>query len=55
MEKVKCDTCQEMVNSEDASEYGYYYERWQCTSCSDRAEIQADEGLTAEEKVKAWD
>lgn len=53
MEKVKCDTCQEMVNSEDGGEYGYYYERWQCDSCSEKAEILADEGLTEEEKVTA--
>ncbi len=55
MEQVKCNTCEEMVNSEDASEYGYYSEVWQCDSCSERAETLADEGLTVEERLTVWD
>lgn len=55
MEQVKCNTCEEMVNSENASEYGYYDERWICEPCTEIAEILADESLTPEERVKVWD
>ena len=48
--QVECNTCKEMVNTEDASEYGYYYEVWQCDSCSELTEILSDEGLTATER-----
>ena len=55
MNKVKCNSCDEMGNSKDAVEYGYYYEVWQCEPCSEIAETLADEGLTVDERVKVWD
>ena len=55
MEKVKCETCHEMVNSKDAVEYGYSDERWQCEPCNERAETLADEGLTVDERSTVWD
>jgi|TARA_Y100000033_G_C2678311_1_gene77801 RNase P subunit RPR2 len=55
MKKVMCDTCDEMVNPDNAVEYGYYSEVWQCEPCNEMAEIQADEGLTVEERAQAWD
>ena len=55
MNKVKCNTCEEMVKVEDASEYGYYDERWICESCSEIAETLADESLTEEERLRVWD
>jgi len=55
MKKVMCDTCYEMVNPENAVEYGYYSEVWECEPCNEMAEIQADEGLTVEERSRIWD
>ena len=55
MNKVKCNTCEEMVNPDNAGEYGYYYEVWQCDSCSEIAETLADESLTEEERSRIWD
>lgn len=55
MKQVKCNTCDEMVNPENAVEYGYWSEVWQCEPCNEIAEIQADEGLTVEERAQAWD
>ncbi len=53
MSKVECTTCQEMVNTKDAVEYGYYYEVWQCLECNELAQTLADEGLTIAERVQA--
>ena len=55
MKKVMCDTCDEMVSPDNAVEYGYYSEVWQCEPCNEIAETLADEGLTVDERVKAWD
>tara|TARA_R100000005_G_C4820434_1_gene102059 strand:- start:219 stop:386 length:168 start_codon:yes stop_codon:yes gene_type:complete len=55
MKKVICDTCDEMVSPDNAVEYGYYSEVWQCEPCNEMAEIQADEGLTVEERATVWD
>jgi len=51
MEKVKCITCEEIVNLEDASEHGYYMESWECLECNELAQTLADEGLTVEERI----
>ena len=55
MNKVKCNSCVEIVNSKDAVEYGYWSEVWQCETCGEIAETLADEGLTVDERVKVWD
>ena len=53
MKKVKCNICEEMVARDDA--YMSYIEGYDCLPCIERLEIQADEGLTVEERSRIWD